>query len=63
MSEIKRCPSCKRNKNKAISEQVSKGEPCDVPRGNCVFAREIAKAIEEKTKIRIVKKIRVVKKS
>ena len=64
MSEIKRCPICKRSKNKAIQEQSSQRVPCGV--AGCVFSREIAKAIEEKTKIKVIKKepkkIRVVKK-
>ena len=64
MNEIKRCPICKRSKNKAMQEQVSLRVPCGVI--GCVFAREIAKAIEEKTKIKVIKKepkkIHVVKK-
>lgn len=64
MSEIKRCPICKRSKNKAIQEQAEQRVGCEV--AGCVFAREIAKAIEEKTKIKVIKKepkkIRVVKK-
>jgi hypothetical protein len=64
MAEIKRCPICRRNKNKAIQEQSAQRVPCGVT--GCVFAREIAKAIEEKTKIKVIKKepkkIRVIKK-
>jgi hypothetical protein len=64
MNEIKRCPICKRSKNKAIQEQVSLRVGCGVV--GCVFAQEIRKAIEEKTKITVVKKpksiIRIVRK-
>jgi hypothetical protein len=64
MSEIKRCPICKRSKNKAIQEQASQRVGCGV--AGCVFAREIVKAIVEKPKIKVIpiepKKIRVVKK-
>ena len=66
MSEIKKCPTCKRTKNKAISEQISERKRCGVPRGSCFFEKEILKAIETKTKIKVIKKerkeIRVVKK-
>ena len=55
MSEIKRCPVCKRSKNKAITEQVSKGEPCGVSCGSCSFEKEITKALE-KPKFKIEKK-------
>jgi len=64
MSEIKRCPICKRSKNKAIQEQSALRVGCGI--AGCVFAREIKKAIEDKTKIKVVKnepkKIRVIKK-
>lgn len=64
MSEIKRCPICKRSKNKAIQEQTAQRIGCGIT--GCVFAREITKAIEEKTKIKVVKKepkkIRIIKK-
>jgi len=64
MSEIKRCPICKRNKTKAIQEQSTQRVGCGVP--GCVFAREIAKAIEEKTKFKVIKKepkiVRIVRK-
>jgi hypothetical protein len=64
MSEIKRCPLCKRSKNKAIQEQSSQRVGCEV--SGCIFAREIARAIEEKTKITVIKKlkpiIRIIKK-
>ena len=63
MSEIKRCPICKRSKNKAIQEQSAQRVACGIT--GCAFAREIAKAIE-KPNLKIVKKepkkIRVVKK-
>lgn len=54
MSEIKRCTICKRNKNKAIQEQASQRVGCGVE--GCVFAIEITKAIEEKSKIKVEKK-------
>ncbi|MDR0602974.1 MAG: hypothetical protein LBG80_01555 [Bacteroidales bacterium] len=64
MAEIKRCPICKRNKNKAIQEQSSQRAGCGV-RG-CVFEQEIQRAITEKAKIRAIKKpkptIRIIKK-
>lgn len=64
MSQIKRCPICKRSKNRAIQEQASQRTACGVV--GCVFAREITKAIEEKNKIKVIKKepkkIRVIKK-
>ena len=64
MSEIKRCPICKRNKNKAIQEQVSQRVGCGI--NGCVFAQEIQRSITEKTKITVIKKskptIRIVKK-
>lgn len=64
MSEIKRCPLCKRSKSKAIQEQTSQRVDCGI--AGCVFAREIKKSIEEKTKITIIpkepKKIRIIKK-
>lgn len=64
MSEIKRCSICKRNKNKAIKEQSELRIGCGVL--GCVFNCEITRAIEEKSKIRVVKKepikIRVIKK-
>ena len=39
MAEIKRCPICKRSKNKAIQEQSAQRVGCGV--AGCVFAREI----------------------
>jgi hypothetical protein len=64
MSEIKRCPICKRSKNKAIQEQTSQRIGCGII--GCVFAQEIQRAIEEKTKITVIKKaksiIRIIKK-
>lgn len=64
MSEIKRCPVCKRSKNKAIQEQSELRVGCGI--ASCVFVREISKAIDEKNKIRVVKKqpkkIRIIKK-
>jgi hypothetical protein len=64
MSEIKRCPICKRSKNKAIQEQATQRAGCGI--AGCVFAHEITKAIEEKTKITVIKKepkkIHIVKK-
>jgi len=57
---IKRCPQCKRSKNRAISEQASLRLPCD--NLNCVFRDEIIKAIEHRSKIMIIKKeLKVVK--
>jgi len=65
MNEIKRCPICKRSKIKAIQEQSFQRVGCGA--SGCVFEREIKNAIEEKTRIKVVKnkpmKIRVVKKS
>jgi len=62
---IKRCPICKRNKERAIKEQVKNGEPCGV-RG-CVFKDEIKKALDKKRNIKIVKKprkkIQIIKKT
>jgi hypothetical protein len=64
MSEIKRCPICKRSKSKAIQEQSELSIGCGIT--GCVFAREITKAIDEKNKIKVVKKeskkIRIIKK-
>jgi len=64
MREIKRCPICKRSKNKAIQEQTTQRVGCGI--AGCVFAREIATAIEEQTKIKVIKKepekFRVIKK-
>lgn len=65
MSEIKRCPICKRSKSKAIQEQSALRVGCGI--SGCVFAREITKAIKEITKIKVVKKepkkIRIIKKT
>jgi hypothetical protein len=65
MTEIRRCPICKRSKTKAIQEQASQKAICGVQ--GCVFAREIQQAITAKSKIRVVKKtkqvIHVVKKN
>jgi hypothetical protein len=64
MSEIKRCPICKRSKSKAIQEQSAQRAGCGI--AGCVFSREITRAIEEKTKITVIKKepkkIRIIKK-
>lgn len=64
MSEIKRCPICKRSKTKAIQEQSELRVSCGIT--GCVFVREITKAIDEKNKIIVVKKepkkIRIIKK-
>jgi hypothetical protein len=64
MNEIKRCPICKRSKSKAIQEQSALRAGCGIV--GCVFSREITKAIEEKTKIKVIKKepkkIHIVKK-
>jgi hypothetical protein len=54
MTEIKRCPICKRSKNKAIREQTVQKQGCGV--AGCVFVQEIARAIEEKAKIKVVKR-------
>jgi hypothetical protein len=64
MSEIKRCPICKRSKNKAIQEQTAQRVGCGMT--NCAFKSEIQNAIVEKPKIKVVKKlqpfIRIVRK-
>jgi hypothetical protein len=64
MSGKKRCPICKRSKNKAIQEQSAQRAGCGI--AGCVFVREITRAIEEKTKIAVIrkvsKKIHIVKK-
>jgi hypothetical protein len=54
MSEIKRCPICKRNKNQAIQEQSAKKEHCRV--AGCVFSKQIIEAIQKKIIPAIVKK-------
>lgn len=65
MSEIKRCPICKRVKNQAILEQVTKKEHCGI--AGCVFLNEIVDAIKKKIIPTIVKKpiknISVIKKA
>ena len=65
MSEIRRCPICKRVKNQAIQEQVLKKEHCGV--AGCVFLNEIVDAIKKKIIPTIVKKtvmnISVIKKT
>ncbi|MDR0894529.1 MAG: hypothetical protein LBN06_04425 [Prevotellaceae bacterium] len=53
MSEMKRCPICKRSKTKAIQEQTTQRVACGV--NGCVFSKEIVNAIESKTKIKVVK--------
>lgn len=58
MSEIKRCPTCKRGKRKAIKEQIIKGEKCKVNLQYCYFSDEIKKALENKSNIKVVKKER-----
>jgi len=49
-----RCTFCKRTKGVAIAEQVAEGEPC--PPKRCEFAAEIAAAIENRNRLRIVPK-------
>jgi hypothetical protein len=56
MSEIKRCPSCRRSKSKAIREQVAKKEPCGFQKDDCFFFNEIKDALEKKNNIKVVKK-------
>ena len=53
-NEIKRCPVCKRSKNKAMQEQRVIGEHCSI--SGCVFVDEIEDAITKKVIINIVKK-------
>ena len=55
-SKIKRCPSCRRSKAKAIKEQLSKKEPCGVPEKDCYFYDEIKHAIENIKSIKAIKK-------
>ena len=43
MSGKKRCPQCHRPKNRAIQEQVARGECCSLP--GCVFQQEIRQAL------------------
>ena len=56
-NEIKRCPACKRSKNKAIQEQRIIGEPCGI--SGCVFKNEIEEALMKKIVINVVKKEKV----
>jgi hypothetical protein len=49
-----RCTLCKRKKGVAIAEQVAKGKPC--PSNSCEFAAEIAEAIENRNRLKIVPK-------
>lgn len=64
MREIKRCPICRRSKNKAIQEQTARREVCGV--AGCVFEQEILNAIEKKPKFKVIKKepkkFRIIKK-
>ena len=53
MSEINRCPVCKRSKTEAIREQTIRRANCGIE--GCVFVREIIKAIENIKKIKVVK--------
>ena len=53
-TEKGRCTFCKRTKAVAIAEQVAKGEACASNR--CEFAAEIAEAIENRKRLRIVPK-------
>ena len=53
---MKRCPHCKRSKNRAIQEQLSKREICESV--ECAFADEIKKAIEDANRIKVIKKTR-----
>jgi len=53
-TEKGRCTFCKRPKSVAIAEQVAKGEAC--PPNRCEFAAEIAEAIENRNRLRIVPK-------
>jgi len=57
--EIKRCPSCKRNKFKAVREQRKMGKPCDFVGKDCYFFEEIRIAIEKKKDFKIIKKDRI----
>jgi len=54
MSEIKRCPICKRNKTRAVAEQSAQKEACGV--NGCVFSKEIRDAIQSKKIPQIIKK-------
>lgn len=56
MSEIKRCPTCKRSKRKAIKEQIADGEGCTVNPQDCYFSDDIKIALEKKNNINIIKK-------
>lgn len=49
-----RCPTCQRTKSEAIEEQVSRKKVCDC--STCIFRSDIQKAIDESTRIKIVKK-------
>jgi len=53
-TERGRCTFCKRKKGVAIAEQVATGMPC--PSNSCEFAAEIAEAIENMNRLRIVPK-------
>lgn len=55
-SGIKRCPSCHRNKHKAINEQKLKNEPCGFSQKDCYFYDEIKDALNKKNNIKILKK-------
>ena len=56
MSEIKRCPTCKRSKRKAIKEQVADGEGCTVKPQDCYFYNDIKVALEKKKNFKVIKK-------
>ena len=55
-SEVKRCPTCKRSKTKAIREQVAEGKGCNVNPNYCYFKKEIKDALKRKNNIKIIKK-------
>jgi len=63
-SSVRKCPICKRKKEKAIIEQVVLNTPCDMH--ECFFSKEIENALKKKNSIKIVKKkkspIRIIKK-
>lgn len=56
MPAIKRCPTCKRSKRKAIEEQRTKKEICGFPQKDCYFYDEIKNALEKRNNIKAVKK-------
>lgn len=56
MPAIKRCPTCKRSKRKAIEEQRAKKELCGFPQKDCYFYDEIKNALEKSNNIKAIKK-------